>query len=80
MIFRSHRTETKSFVKKPVFQKIFGIEKNLWIGGGISRFSVEIFISLSAEKFRMGILLFLRKCMVSKSFMDEKGGVSRFSV
>ena len=36
-------------------------------------------MSHSAEKFRKGILLFLRKFLVSKSFMDEKG-VSRFSV
>ena len=36
-------------------------------------------MSHSAENFREGILLFLRKFLVSKSFMDEKG-VSRFSV
>ena len=35
-------------------------------------------MSHSAEKFSKGILLFLRKLLVSKSFMDEKGGVSRF--
>ena len=40
----------------------------------MSRFSVEIFMSYSAEKFREGILLFVRKFLVSKSFMDEKGG------
>ena len=55
--------------------------EKVWIrgGGGISRFSVEIFMSHSAENFRQQILLFLRKFLVSKSFMDEKG-VSRFSV
>ena len=38
-------------------------------------------MSLSAEKMRKGLLLFLRKFLVSKSFLDEKGGgVSRFSV
>ena len=36
-------------------------------------------MSHSAENFRKGILLFLRKFLVSKSFMDEKG-VSRSSV
>ena len=36
-------------------------------------------MSHSAENFRKGILLFLRKFLVSKSFMDEKG-VSRFFV
>ena len=38
-------------------------------------------MSHSAENFRKGILVFLIKFLVSKSFMDEKGGgVSRFSV
>ena len=31
-----------------------------------------------AEKFRKGMLLFLRKFLVSKSFMDEKGGYHVF--
>ena len=35
-------------------------------------------MSHSAENFRKGILLFLRKFLVSKSFMDEKGGISFF--
>ena len=33
-------------------------------------------MSHSTEDFRKGILLFLRKLLVSKSFMDEKGGVT----
>ena len=78
--FLSHRTKTKNFVKEPFcFPENFWYRKNLWIRGGISQFSVEIFMSHSAKNFREGILLFLRKFMVSKSFMDEKG-VSRFSV
>ena len=36
-------------------------------------------MSHSAEKFRKGILLFLRKFLVPKSFMDEKGDIT-FSV
>ena len=36
-------------------------------------------MSHDAEKFRKGILLFLRKFLVSKNFMDERG-VSCFSV
>ena len=69
----------KTLLRNPsVFQKISGIEKNLWIRGGMSRFSVEIFVSHSVEKFRKGILLFLRKFLVSKSFMDEKGGCHVF--
>ena len=73
--FLSYRTETKSFVKEPAcFPEIFWYRKNLWIRGGLSRFAVEIFMSHSAENFRKGILLFLRKFLVSKRFMDEKGG------
>ena len=45
---------------------------------GILRFSVEVFMSHSAEEFRKGILLSLRKFLVSKSFMDEKGGITFF--
>ena len=33
-------------------------------------------MSHSAGDFRKGILLFLRKFLVSKSFQDEKGGVT----
>ena len=54
-------------------------KKVLWIRGGLSRFSVEISMSHSAENFCKGILLFLRKFLGSKSFMDKKG-VSCFSV
>ena len=32
----------------------------------------------SAEKVREGILLLVRKFLVSKSFMDEKGGITFF--
>ena len=35
-------------------------------------------MSHSAEKFRKGILLFLRKFLVSKGFMDEKAGYHAF--
>ena len=77
--FLSHRTETESFVKEPFcFPEIFWYQKNLWIRGGISRLSVKIFMSHSADNFRKGILLFLRKFLVSKSFMDEKGGITFF--
>ena len=74
----SHRTEKTSPWNHSVFQKISDIEKNLWIRGGLSRFSVEIFMSHSAENFRKGILQFVRKFLVSKSFMDEKGGITFF--
>ena len=61
-----------------VFQKLSGIEKKLWIRGGISRFSLEFCMAHSAEKFRKGILLFLRKFLVSKNFMDERRDISFF--
>ena len=64
--------------KDSVFQEIPGIAKKLWIGGDISRFPVEIFMSHRAEKFRDGIPLLLRKFQVSKSFLDEKGGITFF--
>ena len=70
----SHRTETKSFVKEPFcFPEIFSYRKKFMDKRGISRFSVDIFMSHSAENFRKGILLFLRKILVAKIFMDEKG-------
>ena len=34
-----------------MFQKIFGMEKNLCLGGGGRRFSDEMFLSHSTEKF-----------------------------
>ena len=75
--FLSHMTETKSFVQESFcFPEIFWYQKKLWIRGGISRFSVEFFMSHNAENFRKGILLFLRKFLFSKSFMDEKGGIT----
>ena len=50
--FLSQRTETKSFVKEPLFSRKFLVsKKNLWIRGGKSRFSVDIFMPHSAEKF-----------------------------
>ena len=77
--FLSHRTGTKSFVKEPFcFPEKFWYRKKFMDKRGISRFSVEIFMSHSAEKVREGIILFLRKFLVSKSFMDEKGGITFF--
>ena len=65
-----------------MFHKISGVEKIYGSEGGrregVSRFSVKNFLSHSAEKFRKGILLFLRKFLLSKSFMDEKAGYHVF--
>ena len=57
-----------------MFNKISSIEKKLWIRGGggrrrkgVSQFSVENFLSHSAEKFRRGTLL----CCVLESFRQR---------
>ena len=46
----------------------------------MSRFSVKFFLSSSTETFRRGTLLCFRKFPVAKTFMDKRGGVSRFFV
>ena len=43
-------------------------------GGGVSRFSVENFLSRSAENFRRGTHRCIRKFRVAKNFMHQKGG------
>ena len=60
---------------------ILGIEnEKVWIReGGVSRFSVEIFLSHSAENFRRGILYCCNSFRYRKS-LDKIGGVSSFSV
>ena len=62
------------------FRKIQG-SKNLMPKRGISRFSIDILLSHSTEKFRRGTLL----CCVSQNLRQRKsfgkeGGVSRASV
>ena len=60
-------TVPKNAVGEPLsLSLISGIEK-VWIRGwgrGVSRFSVEVFVSHSAEKLRRGIHL----CCVSENF------------
>ena len=70
-------TETKiSLGNTSVYQKISAIEKfyasERERGGGVSRFSVENFLSHSTEKFRWGTLLCSRKFCVSQKFMHKK--------
>ena len=70
----------KSFVKEAFsFQENFWYRKKLYGKGGLSQFSVEIFMSLSAQNFRKRILLFLRNFLVPKILWMERG-VSRFSI
>ena len=78
--FLSHRTETKKFVKEPFcVSEIFWCRKKFMDKRGVSRFSVENFLSHSAEKLHKGTLLCFRNFLVSKLLMLERG-VSRFSV
>ena len=60
---------------------ISGTEKVLRRGGGVSRFSVKIFLSNSVEKFRTGIPY---SCIIfgyRKSLWTRRGkGVSKFSI
>ena len=78
-------TVLKHFVEKPFcVSENFWNQKILWIRGrgreGVSRFSVENFLSHSTENFRRGTLLCLRKILASKNVKDERVRVSRFSV
>ena len=75
--FLSHRTETKNFVGEP-----FGVSENFGYrnfscrgGGGASRFGRKFFVSQDQnEKLRRGTLLCFRKILVSKNFIDKRGG------
>ena len=53
--------------------------KKLMQKNGISRHSVENFLSQSAEKFRWGTLRYIRKVRLSKNFMPKRV-ISLFSV
>ena len=74
----------KEIIEEPLcakFQKLSGTEEITDKKGGVSRFSVEIFLCNGAEKFQRGILLCITKSLVSKkNYTDESGekeGVSR---
>ena len=77
--FLFHRTETKTSVKEPFcFPESFWYRKKLWIRGGISRFSAEIYCLTVLKNFVRRTYCFSRKFLVSKSFVDEKeGGITR---
>ena len=47
--------------------------------GGISQFSVEIFISHSTKKIRWGTLRFIRKYWVAKNYTHKKGIALNFN-
>ena len=60
-----------------MFQRNSGIEKFFGEKGGregVSQFSIENLLSHSTGKLRTRTLLCFRKFLVSKNFMDKKGG------
>ena len=75
--FLSLRTEKISPKNHSLFQKLSGREKNLWIRGGASRFSVEKFLPHSTKIFHWGTLWCFRKNLLSKILMHRRGA-SRF--
>ena len=58
---------------------LFSGGEKFWIGGGVSRFSVENFVSHRAETFRRGDLYCCINFGYGKS-LDQSGGVAIFSV
>ena len=59
-----------------MFQKISGIEKFYASERGLSRFSVENFLSHSTKKIRWGTLRCIRKFRASQNFMHQRGGIT----
>ena len=56
-----------------MYQKISGIKKIYASERGLSRFSVENFVSPSTKKFRWGTFQYFRKFSESQNFMHKKG-------
>ena len=68
----------KVFVEEPFSVSLIAGTENVWIGeGGVSRFSVEKFLSHSAEKFRSGTFYCFTNCGYRKS-LDKTGGSIKF--
>ena len=68
--FLSHSAEKLRTLQR--VQKV-GVSENFMHKKGISLFSVEICLSHSADKIRRRTLLYFRKFLVSKSFMQRRG-------
>ena len=75
-IFLSHRTEKTSPGNHSVFQKISGREKYFMDkrGGGVSRFSVEVFVSLYRNISLENALVFHKKFFYRKFSCIGGGG------
>ena len=74
-------TVPKNFAGEPfsaVFQKFPVAKKFLDKGGGISGFSVENFLSHSADNFRRGIVYFCIDFGYRKSLWMRGGGIKIF--
>ena len=48
--------------------------------GGVSRYSVKVFVSHRTENLRRGTFLCFTKSLVSEKFMDKRGGGRTFGV
>ena len=69
---------SKKFVGQPFSVSLIAVTEKVWIrkgGGGVSRISVENFLSHSAEKFRRGTFYCFTSCGYRKS-LDKREGRS----
>ena len=60
-----------------MFRK-FPIWKRVWIKGGVSRFSVGVFLSHKAKKLRGGNPFMLQETFGMKKVKDKRGGTTVF--
>ena len=75
--FLSHRTEKTSPGNHSVFQKISGREKVFMEKRGVSRISVEVFVSLCRNISLENTLVFQKTSFI-ENFHAEEGGASGF--
>ena len=70
----------KNFVGEPFsVSQNFWYRKSLWIrGGGVSRFSVEVFVSLYRKISLENTLVFQKNSFIENFHAQEGGGASRF--
>ena len=71
-IFLSHSSKKLRQEPSNVSDSFKCVSKKLMQKNGVSRLSVEKFLSQSAEKFRWGTLRYIRKVQLSKNFMPKR--------
>ena len=74
-------TEPNNFKKEPflVLKKFWFREiSRIWVGDGLSRFSVKNFLSLRTDEVRRGTLLCFRNFLTSRIVRDERVGITIF--